>query len=122
MSLRTIWRGMKYRCAKDPNYAGRGIAVCDRWAQSYDAFAADMGPRPGPDYSVERLDNDRGYEPTNRRWATRDEQWLNRRGVYVRRSGVVVRLARPQDAPTSKMGRLSFLLCDTERGDEVMIE
>lgn len=61
------------------NYGGRGIAICARWRESFAAFLADVGPRPSPAHSLDRIDNERGYEPANCRWATRAQQQQNRR-------------------------------------------
>ncbi|HXJ49638.1 MAG TPA: hypothetical protein VNF91_10765 [Candidatus Acidoferrum sp.] len=75
---------MKVRCydvnsPPYPNYGGRGIRVCDRWLGSFEAFLADVGEAPSPDLSIERRDNDRGYEPGNVYWATDSEQNANKR-------------------------------------------
>lgn len=78
---------MRRRCS-DPdrrafkNYGGRGITVCNQW-KDYQAFIADMGPCP-KGLSLDRINNERGYEPGNCRWATRAEQSRNhRRNVFV---------------------------------------
>lgn len=77
-----VWGSMKARCenTKDgdyANYGARGIHVCPRWSQSFEAFISDMGRRPTHDHSIDRIDNDRGYEPSNCRWATNLQQANN---------------------------------------------
>lgn len=83
-ALLWIWKSIRNRClspghADYPNYGGRGITVCDEWAGSIRAFAAAVGPRPSPQHSIDRIDNYRGYEPGNVRWATQEEQMKNQR-------------------------------------------
>lgn len=74
-----VWCSMIQRCENPndesfANYGARGIAVCGRWRGSFPTFLADLGERPTPFHTLERRDNDRGYEPNNCHWATRDEQ------------------------------------------------
>jgi hypothetical protein len=76
------WAGMKDRCYRPSNpayhrYGGRGIHVCWRWLY-FDNFLADMGECPSPNHSIDRRDNDKGYNPDNCYWATWHEQQNNR--------------------------------------------
>ena len=64
-------------------YGGRGIRMCSRWSDSFEAFLADMGPRPSSKHSIERKDNDGNYEPSNCEWATVDVQSRNRRNNHI---------------------------------------
>jgi hypothetical protein len=77
------WAGMIQRCTNErlpkfPRYGGRGIRVCERWRFSFTDFLADMGPRPSPKHSLDRIDVNGHYEPGNCRWATAQEQQWNR--------------------------------------------
>jgi len=77
-----VWRSMIARC-NNPNsqayhyYGGAGITVCKRW-MDYTNFLADMGNRPSPLHSLDRIDTRKGYKPSNCRWATRSEQQKNK--------------------------------------------
>lgn len=61
------------------NYGGRGIRVCDAWLNDVEQFESDMGAKPTPDHSIERINNDGNYEPSNCKWATASEQARNQR-------------------------------------------
>ena len=82
--LYETWVQMKYRCHNKNHpayscYGGRGITVCDHWRDSFKAFLADMGPKPSNKHSLDRINNDGNYEPSNCRWATRCQQQRNTR-------------------------------------------
>lgn len=76
------WQAMKQRClntkmARYSDYGGRGITVCERWLK-FENFLEDMGERP-KGLSLDRIENEGNYEPSNCRWATLSEQRINRR-------------------------------------------
>jgi hypothetical protein len=77
---------MKKRCLNPDyrfyqNYGGRGITICNKWQNSFEAFLRDIGRAPGSgrEWSIDRIDNDGNYEPGNVRWATPKQQANNQR-------------------------------------------
>lgn len=93
------WRSMRARCynagnASYQNYGGRGVGVCDRWRENYDAFFKDMG-NPPPGMSLDRVDNSKDYGPDNCRWATLKDQLNNqRRNRRITYAGMTMTLAQ----------------------------
>lgn len=87
------WSSMIARCYNKnvrnyKDYGGRGISICDRWRHSFENFIADVGLKPTPGHSIDRIDVNGNYEPGNVRWATQKEQCLNqRRGARLMHNG-----------------------------------
>ena len=82
------WKSMRDRCNNPndpsyPRYGGRGIFVCAAWNASFEAFVSDVGWRPSMHHTIDRIDNDGAYEPSNCRWATKKEQSRNTRAVRL---------------------------------------
>jgi hypothetical protein len=77
------WKAAKGRCYNPKNsmfktYGSRGITMCDEWKNDFYKFYSEVGDRPSPKHSLDRVDNNRGYEPGNVRWATDTEQARNK--------------------------------------------
>lgn len=87
------WRGIIARCHNSnvpcySRYGGAGVRVCEQWRASFESFYAHIGPKPGPSFSIDRIDNSRGYEPGNVRWATIHQQARNvGRNVWLEYDG-----------------------------------
>jgi hypothetical protein len=84
------WQHMKARCTNPNNdnyryYGGRGIMVCDRWMKSFADFIVDMGLKPSKEYSLDRIDNNGNYEPSNCKWSSKSEQLSNRREYKIKK-------------------------------------
>jgi hypothetical protein len=92
------WAAMKRRCynSRDKDfqsYGGRGISVCERWRENYDAFYEDMGPRP-QGMTLERTDTNKPYGPANCIWGSREDQSNNRRNNRLAAGQTAAQIAR----------------------------
>lgn len=92
-----VYISMLNRCSNTKydeykHYGGRGIGVCEHW-RKFENFILDVGPRPSADYELDRVDNEKGYEPGNVRWATKTQNARNKRNtIFVEYQGVSVTL------------------------------
>jgi hypothetical protein len=121
------WYNMVARCTNPgarqyADYGGRGITVCERWSgldgAGFVNFLADMGPKPSRRHSLERLDNDGGYEPANCVWATWAQQFANRRRHITNAEHDALKaeydvLAAERDALAAEVARLRARLANT---------
>lgn len=114
---RNTWRHMHDRCYNSSNsyyknYGGRGIVVCSRW-RTFKSFFEDMGPRPDATYSLDRIDTNGNYEPTNCRWATQIEQqnnrndncWVTYEGLAMTTAQLARKVGIPQDVLRNRIIR-----------------
>ena len=88
MSEYRSWQTMKERCyiknsISYKNYGARGITICDRWINNFNNFLLDMGKKPTKKHSIERIDINKNYEPSNCKWATSKEQSRNKRNNVI---------------------------------------
>lgn len=98
--LHQVWYHMINRCTNPLrpeyiNYGGRGITVCDEWLNSFTVFLEDIGERPSVKHSIERRNNELGYNKNNCYWATKEEQNNNTRSnVFLTHNGNTLTLAQ----------------------------
>jgi len=107
------WSSMIERCCNEKHpqysyYGGRGITICRRWRESFASFLSDMGKRPSPKHSIDRIDNNGNYCPENCRWATSKQQSRNRRSnILLSHNGIIATAAEWEEI----MGINQNLIC-----------
>lgn len=84
--LYSTWCNMKARCynvnhPQYKDYGGRGIFVCDQWKHDFSRFLLDVGEKPDENFTLDRINNEKGYFPSNVRWADRNQQRRNSRAI-----------------------------------------
>jgi hypothetical protein len=111
------WRNMLHRCNVEKNkqykdYGERGITVCEQWRNNFKQFLKDIGPRPPnptgnrkTEYSIDRIDNSKGYFPGNCKWSTRSEQQRNRRATKSHCNSIMV-MYQNEMKPLKEIGAL----------------
>lgn len=108
------WCSIRKRCfnKNEPlyyTYGGRGITVCDRWLNSYDAFLSDVGRAPSINHSIDRINVNGNYEPGNVRWATTQEQSVNKtKTVYIIHDGIQIPLKTFCDKYSLNVSRIRY--------------
>ncbi len=88
-----VWANIIQRCTNKNHplyrrYGAKGITICEKWRSSFNRFALDMGKRPTPLHSIDRIDNSKGYYKENCRWATKTVQSINRNRQVNNKSGI----------------------------------
>lgn len=114
--IHDLWMRMiaRCQCKSGPDYetyVKRGIKVCDRWRDSFLNFIEDMGQRPSPKHSIDRIDNNKGYSPENCHWVTQKQQMRNmRRNRIVTFNGEKMTMAEAAERSGMDYGALKWRL------------
>lgn len=122
----SAWLNIIQRCENPNNkayrnYGGRGIKLAPEWRNDFIKFREAMGPKPGPEYTVERIENHRGYEPGNVRWATRIEQGRNtRRNHLVTIGGKTMPLSAAAELTGINYGTAKWRLLQGQSDEEAL--
>ncbi len=121
------WQTMIARCHRKtasgyPGYGAKGIVVCDRWRHSFENFYADMGDKPGKNYSIDRIDNRGKYSPENCRWASIEQQNGNKSNVhFVEVGGAMMPIAKAAVVTGQNANALYTRYARGERGNDLFV-